>query len=327
MVNWDLFSDRVGEFVPVRTAISCPFRCAFCGFPEHAGQHQTADIEAVENELNRLARIKPVKSVNIIDDTFNIPPRRFKEILRLMVKNKYPFKWNSHFRCQFVDRETVQLMKESGCEGVFLGIESGSNRILKNMNKATTVEKYLAGIKLLEEYGILTFGSFIVGFPGETEETVQDTIQFIEESGLDFFRAQLWYCEPVTPIWRKREEYKISGSNFQWTHNTMDSQKACDLIEEIFLAIKNPIWVPQYNFECDGLFKLIHRGFTLEEVKHFLINFNNAVKERLEEPTGKDVSFDAVIKLKKACQPDDIDDELMANQGPKIDPAAVDFDF
>jgi anaerobic magnesium-protoporphyrin IX monomethyl ester cyclase len=327
MVNWELFSDRLGEFVSLRTSISCPFSCAFCGFPEHAGPYQTANIEAVEEELNGLARVKPVKSINFIDDTFNVPPKRFKEILKVIQKNNYGFKWNSHYRCQFADRESVELMKQSGCEGVFLGIESGNDDILKNMNKATTVEKYLAGIKLLKEYGILTYGSFIVGFPGETERTVQDTLHFIKESGLDFFRAQLWYCEPVTPIWRKREEYKISGSHFQWTHNTMDSQQACDLIEEIFLSVENPIWTPQYNFECDGMFKLIHRGFTLDEVKNFIISFNNAVKETLVEPTRKEISYDAVVKLKKACKPDESNDELMSSQGAKIDPTAVDFDF
>jgi radical SAM superfamily enzyme YgiQ (UPF0313 family) len=72
----------------------------------------------------------------------------------MMIKNKYEFKWNSFFRCQFADREVVELMKESGCEGVFMGIESGSDKILENMNKASRIEKYYEGIALLKEYDI-----------------------------------------------------------------------------------------------------------------------------------------------------------------------------
>lgn len=100
-------------------------------------------------------------------------------------------------------------MKESGCEGVFLGIESGNNQILATMNKIASVEKYLEGIALLKEFDIVTYGSIIIGFPGETGETVQDTIGFIEDSGLDFYRAQLWYCEPITPIRKDRQKYQL----------------------------------------------------------------------------------------------------------------------
>ncbi|MCP4151439.1 MAG: radical SAM protein, partial [bacterium] len=170
MVDWRLFTDAVGDFASVRLSVSCPFSCAFCGFPEHAGAYQTAAVEDVERELNLLAEIKSVKSIQFIDDTFNVPIKRYKEILRMMIKNKYKIPWHAHLRCQFADRETIELMKESGCEGVFLGIESGSDKILKNMNKAATVEKYLRGISLLNEYDMLAYGSFIIGFPGETEE-------------------------------------------------------------------------------------------------------------------------------------------------------------
>lgn len=328
MVDWGLFSERAGQYISARTAISCPFSCAFCGFPEHAGPYRTARVEAVEKELKQLAGIKTLKSVNFIDDTFNVPKKRFKEILGVIIDNKCRFKWNSHFRCQFADRETLELMKASGCEGVFLGIESGSDRVLKNMNKAATVDQYLKGIALLKEYGILTYGSFIIGFPGETDETVRETVKFIKESGLDFYRAQLWYCETVTPIWKKRNEYNISGSNFEWAHATMDSKRASDLVEDIFLSVENPIWVPQYNFECDGIFHLLHRGFNLEEIKDFLKSFNKGVREKMKNGgDGKEISVDTLMKLKEACRGDDPLDESDADKEVGIDRLTVDFDF
>lgn len=83
---------------------------------------------------------------------------------------------------------------------------------LNNMNKSADIDKYKEGIKLLKENGIVTMASFIIGFPGETYETVKDTINFIEETQPDFYRAQLWYCEPITPIWNKKDKYGIKGA-------------------------------------------------------------------------------------------------------------------
>jgi anaerobic magnesium-protoporphyrin IX monomethyl ester cyclase len=300
MVDWHLFSGRVGEYANIRTAVSCPFSCAFCGFPQHAGVYQIADVEAIEKELNRLEEIGTVKLVHFIDDTFNVPGKRFKEIQRMLIRNRYTFKWISNLRCQFLDREMIELMKKSGCEGVFLGIESGNDQILKNMNKVTSVEKYIEGISLLKEFEIVTYGSFIIGFPGETEETVQDTVHFIKESGIDFYRAQLWYCEPITPIWKEREKYNLKGSGFEWQHATMDAKKASSLIEEMFLSIDKATWIPQYNFDFNNLFHLTHRGIRLEEVRKYLQAFNKGIWEKLMDLTGTEVSDEIIGQAKRS---------------------------
>jgi anaerobic magnesium-protoporphyrin IX monomethyl ester cyclase len=301
MVNWELFAPRVGDYVMIRTSRSCPFNCAFCGFPQHAGKYQTAELSAVEAELNSVNQIPTLKHVDFVDDTFNVPPQRFKDLLKMMIKNSYKFTWHSQFRCQYADREMVELMKESGCKGVFLGIESGNNRILKNMNKSATIEQYRQGIELLKEHGILTFGCFIVGFPGETDETAWDTFRFIEESGLDFSRAQLWFCDPFTPIWQQRDDYQIKGVHFKWFHATMDYRRGCDIIEQGFSSLKKSIWVPQYNFEFDALFHLMNRGMSLDQVKLFLKGFNRGLREKLGDSPQKQASPEVMEMLQQAC--------------------------
>ncbi len=296
MVKWDLFFDRLGEYqhLNIRTSISCPFSCAFCGFPAHAGKYQTIVPREIQKELNMVNKIEQVTCVHFIDDTFNVPRKRFKEILKMLIKSNYKFRWHSHCRCQFIDEEIAALMKESGCEGVFLGIESGSDFILRVMNKAASVAHYYKGVELLKKYGIITYGSFIIGFPGETHETVQETIKFIKESGIDFFRTQLWYCDPITPIWKEKEKYNIKGSSFEWSHATMDSEVASDITDEIFLSIRDPIWVPQYNFEFDGLFHILHRGYSPEQLKDFLKAFNIGVKDKMVSSAQKDVGWEII---------------------------------
>jgi anaerobic magnesium-protoporphyrin IX monomethyl ester cyclase len=299
-VDWRLFTDRMGTAANLRTAISCPFRCSFCGFPEHAGKYQLMDADVLEEELDGLDRIRSVRNVQFIDDTFNVPLKRFKEILRRMIKNKYRFKWHSHFRCQYADRESVELMKESGCEGVFLGIESGSDRILKNMNKNVSVNDYYRGIRLLEEYGLITYGSFIIGFPGETENTVGETVDFIKNSGLRYYRSQLWYCDPITPICKEKEKYRLTGLHFDWSHVTMTAGQACNLIDRMFLTLNEPQWVPQYNFEFDAIFQLLQLGKEPEQVKTYIKSFNNGVREKFTASFKQEISPGVVYQIKTA---------------------------
>ena len=141
-----------------------------------------------------------------------------------------------------------------------------------------------------------------MGFPGETDETARDTFEFIEKTHLDFYRTQLWFCDPVTPIWEQKEKYGIDGLHFKWTHANMDYRHACDLIEEGFRSIKKSLWVPQYNFEFDGLFHLMNRGMNLEQVKGFLNGFKLGLQEKLDDPSpDKEINSESLMVLKKSC--------------------------
>lgn len=325
-VKWDLFSQRIADFVNVRTSISCPFSCSFCGFPEHAGKYQTTDVEWIDQQLSHLDRIG-VKRIHFIDDTFNVPVKRFREILARMIAKKYRFKWHSYFRCQFADRETIEMMKESGCEGVFLGIESGSEQVLKNMNKRTNLKRYREGIARLNHYGIVTFGSFITGFPGETDETIQDTVKFIETSGLDFYRTQLWYCETITPIWKERAKYNIKGERFQWSHETMDSKTACDRIDEMFRSIKNSLWIPQYDFDFASIWHLVYRGIPLKKVKDFLQGFKKGIEEKLMQPQRPELSYEVLKEMGNIFPREEDNGSLLNDKKNTRDKYNADFDF
>lgn len=271
-INWKEFGkeEDLGATIQMRTARSCAFKCSFCNYPTRAGKLTLASLDTVERELESIRSLENVRNVVFIDDTFNVPLPRFKDLCRLMIDRKFNFNWFSYFRCSNSDDEAIELMAKSGCKGVFLGIESGSPTILKNMNKAATVERYAEGIKLLREHGIATFGSFIIGFPGETDETVQETVNFIRENKPDFYRAQMWYCEPGTPIFREKEKYQISGDGFVWQHGSMSSPEAMDHIERLFLQIKESLWLPQWSFDFWFIPYFLGKGLSLDNFKQFV---------------------------------------------------------
>lgn len=270
-IDWRGFPDeQLGATLQMRTARSCAFKCSFCNYPTRAGALSLASIDVIERELDSMFALGNVQNVVIIDDTFNVPYPRFKEICRMMIRNNYQFNWFSYFRCSNSDEEGIELMARSGCKGVFLGIESGSPTILENMNKAASIEKYAKGIEMLRRHGIMTFGSFITGFPGETEQTVHQTIDFIRETKPDYYRSQMWYCEPGTPIQNQRAKYQINGEGFVWSHATMDSLEAMDHIDKMFLTIDESIWLPQWSFDFWSIPYFIGRGFSFDRFKVFM---------------------------------------------------------
>jgi radical SAM PhpK family P-methyltransferase len=274
-ISWDQFDDAaLGRTLQTRTARSCAFNCSFCNYPTRAGKLTLASLDTFERELDSMHRIGNVQNVVFIDDTFNVPLPRFKDLCRLLIRKNYQFNWFSYFRCSNSDDEAVELMARSGCKGVFLGIESGSPTILKNMNKAATIEKYATGIEALHKNGILTFGSFIIGFPGETEDTVKETADFIRQTRPSYYRAQMWYCEPGTPIENHRARYEIEGEGFVWSHSTMDSSEAMDHIDRLFLTIDESQWLPQWSFDFWIIPYLMGRGISLDRFNEFMICAN-----------------------------------------------------
>jgi anaerobic magnesium-protoporphyrin IX monomethyl ester cyclase len=275
-VDWRLFARRLGDYAHVRSAVSCPFTCEFCSFPELAGGYRTMAPEILERELDQLARIG-VRGVQFIDDTFNVPKPRFNELLERMIAKRYPFRWFGNYRCQFADPVSVRRMRESGCRVVFLGLESGSDTILRAMNKSATAAEYRRGIALLRDEGIITFGAFILGFPGETAATIAETVEFLQTSGLDFFRINLWFCDQITPVWRHRNRHDLVGQGFGWRHRTMSSDEACDHVERLFAGIVTPSWVPIHDFDIGGVWELVESGVDRARIADVLATFNAAV--------------------------------------------------
>lgn len=272
-IDWNLFAHKsLGPTLQTRTALGCPFRCTFCDFPERAGGEFTSQsIEVVEKELHQIQARENVENVVFIDDTFNVPLKRFKEILRMIVRNKFTFRWFSYLRCNVVDEELAELMQKSGCAGVFLGIESGDPDVLRNMKKMASPDQYRQGIKHLHDAGIVSFASLIMGFPGETEQSVQNTIDLIKDTKPTFFRGESWFYNHRSPIHRERERFAIDGNGYKWNHSTMDWEQACDMVLKLFKEGSSAsTWLPMYDMDFWILPYLRGKGMDFNEIKTFI---------------------------------------------------------
>jgi radical SAM PhpK family P-methyltransferase len=282
-VDWNYFDPSYySPTVQMRTARSCAFKCAFCRYPAFAGSLNLTSLEVVKREL-MLLHSTGVKNVVFIDDTFNVPLPRFKDLCRMMIKNRFDFNWFSFFRCSNADDEAFDLMKQSGCKGVFLGIESGDPRILKNMNKFADVDRYRYGIRMLKERDIITFATIIVGFPGENEESIRNTTNFLQETCPAFYRLELYYHYTNVPIHKEAEKYGIRGTGYSWKHNTMDWQQASMYLRNMYKSIVGPRILPGYMFDFWSIPYLMAKGLSVEQIEGFVATVQEILVQGFDE--------------------------------------------
>jgi radical SAM PhpK family P-methyltransferase len=266
-IDWSAFpAELIGVTAQTRTARSCSFKCSFCDYPSRAGALTLASVDTVRKELRTMAE-HGVRNLVFVDDTFNVPPKRFKEICRMMIEEDLGLRWYSYFRCSNArDEESFDLAAASGCAGVFLGIESGDPGVLHNMHKLAQDSQYRVGIQRLNERGITTFASIIVGFPGETEQTVQNTVDFLNETAPTLWRAQAWWANPGSPVYQDKERFGIEGEGYSWRHATMCSAEAAELSDRMFDTVTGSTWLPLYDFDFWSLPYLNGKGVGINDL-------------------------------------------------------------
>lgn len=291
-IDWSQFSaSSLGSVVQTRTARSCAFKCSFCDYPTRAGALTLAGVRTVRDELRQMAALG-VRSVVFVDDTFNVPPKRFKALCQMMIEEDLGLSWYSYFRCSNArDEETFDLAARSGCAGVFLGIESADPGVLAAMRKLAQDDQYRAGLRAFHERDITTFASVIAGFPSETAQSVQRTIEFLNETRPTYWRSQAWWANPRSPIFQERERYGINGSGYTWSHSTMNSQDAAALCDVMFDQVSESTWLPLYDLDFWSLPYLESKGLDRASTVGLMALTQEYMRERDRQSGGAPPDF------------------------------------
>lgn len=209
---------------PIITSRGCPYACTYCSAPITAGKKMRyRDPEAVVEEMTLLARDYGVREIQIEDDNFTIRREHVVEICERLVRRRLPLVWSlpNGVRIDRLDPELLRLMKRAGCYLMALGIESANQRILDMVKKKLDVELVRRVVGWVTDTGIEAWGFFMIGFPTETREEIERTIDF----GLSLPLHQVQFTKttplPGTEIydWWRREhagEGEIDWSTFNY---------------------------------------------------------------------------------------------------------------
>ena len=205
--------------------------------PGHGDLKMTARTLRFQIDLGELIRNAELglTKYRVADSNFTDGPARHKryphDVCQLMIDLDLGLQWSCYARVDDLSDELADLMRRAGCFGVFFGIESGSKQILKNMRKGHNVDDAHEGVAIAKRNGLRAHASFIVGYPGETEETYRATLEFIDTARPHTVNLGQFRVEHDTPVYGV-ESFGLEGQGMQWKHNTMDWQRADELVLE-----------------------------------------------------------------------------------------------
>jgi anaerobic magnesium-protoporphyrin IX monomethyl ester cyclase len=181
-------------YMPIITSRGCPFYCTFCAAYKMCGRgFRARSPSKVVDELEWLRDTFGAKAFAFYDDTFTYNVNRAMAICDEMKTRKFDLPWDCRTRVDKVSKELLTRLRSTNCQLIHFGVESGSQQMLNTMRKGTTVEQNAKAIKLAKESDILVAISLVIGYPGETPEMLQQTIDFIHKTKPDY----VYMCEAV----------------------------------------------------------------------------------------------------------------------------------
>jgi radical SAM superfamily enzyme YgiQ (UPF0313 family) len=186
------------------TSRGCPYACAFC-----SSIWQRVRFHSAEYVLKELTEIQSYgfNAVNFFDDVFTLKRERLKTICGGLKARR--MSWRCFITGNTVTEVMLSLMAKSGCKEVAIGIESGSDRILQAIHKCSTSEKNKKAIQMAHDAGLQVKGFFIIGLPGESEDTIAETEAFINECPCDDYDFSLLSVLPNSDIYRNHYKYDL----------------------------------------------------------------------------------------------------------------------
>ncbi len=174
------------KVAPVLSSRGCPFKCIFCYRGPAAGKTFRARApENIVNEIKHLKQTYGIGNILFVDDIFTVNQKRAEKICDIMIETKLDIPWRCQTRVDCLNIGLLKKMKEANCTDISMGVESGNEKILETTGKRTTKEKVRKAFSMIKEAGISISSSFIIGLPGDTKETVRETIDFAKELNPD----------------------------------------------------------------------------------------------------------------------------------------------
>lgn len=201
------------------TTRGCGMSCTFCFQGAFGKKVRMHSPEYVLKMIKHLYNNYGIRNIRILDDNFLLGRKRTIELCELLTKEKMDLTFSCLSRVDTVTPEILKLLKQAGCWQLIYGIESGSQKILDAVKKKVTLNQIERALKLTKQAGLRSLGYFMVGFPLETEETIQETINFALRLPLDDFKINILTPFPGSELYSTAQQY--GSFNRDWRRMNM----------------------------------------------------------------------------------------------------------
>jgi hopanoid biosynthesis associated radical SAM protein HpnJ len=252
----------LNPYVSLYTTRGCPAQCTFCLWPQTLSGHpwRKRSTDDVAGEMAKAKTLWPnVKEFFFDDDTFNIQKARTIELCAKL--KPLGLTWSCTSRVT-TDYETLKAMKEAGCRLLIVGYESGDQQILKNIKKGATIERARDFTRDCHKLGLVIHGDFIMGLPGETHETINNTIAFAKELDVETIQVSVAHAYPGTELY----DYAVSNG-FMVGDNKMVDEGGHQLAQiqypglpadDIMSAVHR--FYDEYYFRPKAVFRILRKA-------------------------------------------------------------------
>jgi radical SAM superfamily enzyme YgiQ (UPF0313 family) len=217
-----------GPYAFVVTSRGCPAGCRFC--IKHVSYGSSVRFRSPQNVLAELDLLVAlgVKAVNMYADLFTVNRDHVVGICEGIIARGLQLRWTCNSRVDFVDRELLQLMARAGCWMIAWGLESGDDQMLRRMAKGITTGRAAQSLRWARDAGIMNWGYFIIGLPGETEESIRRTIGFAKQLPVDLVIFHIAAPHPGTPFYFEVVENGWFRPGTRWEEVDMDRSTVLD---------------------------------------------------------------------------------------------------
>jgi radical SAM superfamily enzyme YgiQ (UPF0313 family) len=217
-----------GPYTFIVTSRGCPAGCKYC--IKHVSYQFAVRLRSPEKLLEEITQLYQIgiHHIHMYSDLFTVNREQVVELCRLLIEKGPKITWTCNSRVDYVDEEMLTLMGKAGCQLISWGIESGNEMILKKAHKGYRMEQAYNALRWAKKAGIKNWGYFIIGLPGETVETIHDTMEFSKKLPLDIALFHVAAPYPGTPFFFEVVENGWFRSDVNWEEVDMDQATVLD---------------------------------------------------------------------------------------------------
>lgn len=246
VIDWqNIPPEHTSGVMPIALSLGCPFKCNFCNFSNRS--YSRKGELTIRQELREVAtHHRFIQSLWFIDDTILLNEAMAETFCKMMIEEDFPFRWRAFIRADAITPRTAELLSAAKCELLLIGMESLDDRVLQLMGKKADSKTMQQAATVLASNAISAEFSFIVGFPGDDNESAKKLATFLETfegspSALYFLYLFQFHLFPLSPAFETdfRRRFNLIGNFRNWSHSTMDSQTARRTIREIYGSANN----------------------------------------------------------------------------------------
>ncbi|MBI4775586.1 MAG: cobalamin B12-binding domain-containing protein [Deltaproteobacteria bacterium] len=225
------------------TSRGCPYQCSYCDRSVYGRSYRFNSADYVYGQMKYLRRRFGVRHINIYDDQFTFRRSRVKELCDRLAAEPLDLTFNCAVHMGHIDRDLLKALKRAGCWMVSIGIESGDPGLVSFHKQNVQIARVHEHVAMIKQAGLRVKGLFMMGLPGETEETIQRTIRFILSLDLDDMNMSKFTPFPGSPIYRRIHEFgrfeenwdMMNCLNFTFVPEGISSKARLDELYSLFL--------------------------------------------------------------------------------------------